>query len=151
MAERMGYDGYVYYESGEYDGVNNGWAEEVVGVMDCRPVIEDGEADLTTRDMRGFEAVRQGLRKWAVELDIVWDPTKTSFTALRNAYLNRTVISLWILDGLGTTSGSQGPAGSFVVTGFNRRETAGEVMIAQVTCKLARNTSAAGAPEWVII
>jgi len=138
----MGYDGYVYYNTA-YGG--GGLWILADGIMDCRPAIEDSEADLTTRDMRGFEAMRSGLRKWDIEIDMVWDPTIATFVAFRNAYLNRTQIGVRVFDGPVATVGSQGPVANYSVMQMNRRETLGEVQMATALCKLAQSTTA---PAW---
>ncbi len=148
MAERLGEQAYVYYKAGDWDGTSS-FTGELKGVLSSTPVIEDAEAQFTTRDMRGFEAFKQGLRRWHLDCEIVWDPTVTSFQAVRDAYLNRTNIALGILDGPVGTTGSQGPGGTYVVTRFTRVEDHGEVMKVEVSFRMTRNATTP--PAWITI
>lgn len=143
MADRMGFDGFLYYNTSGSGG--GGTWVELKGVEDVSLGMENAEADITTRDMRGYEAVRHGLRRWTVEVEIVWDPSIASFQAIRDAYLNKTVLGLRVLDGPTTTTGSQGPMADFVVLQFNRNEGQQNVMTVSVVMKLTRSTTA---PSW---
>lgn len=147
MAERRGDQAYLYYKAGNWDGTST-FTGEIAGVMSCTPIIEDTEAGFNTRDMRGFEAFDQGIRRWHLDCELVWDPTIVSFQAVRDAYLNRTTIALGILDGPVGTSGSQGPGGTYVVTRFSRVEEHGEVMKAEVSFRMTRHTTP---PAWITI
>lgn len=148
MAERRGDQAVIYYKAGNWDGTSV-FTGVLAGVLSATPIIEDTEANFDTRDMPGVEAFKQGMRRWHLDCELVWDPTIASFQAVRDAYLNRTNIALGILDGLVSVSGSQGPGGTYVVTRFNRVEEHGEVMKAEVSFRVTRNATNPSA--WITI
>lgn len=88
------------------------------------------------------------LDEYSVEIEIPNNPSDSGFQALRNARVNRSVISLAILDGPSTTVGSQGLWADFVVTAWNREENIDKEVVIKATCK---PTPTAVAPQWVSV
>ena len=79
---------------------------------------------------------------------MVWDSADTDFTAIRDAFLNKTAVELAVLDGDVVTTGSQGLRASFMVTSFSRNEPLEEAITVSVTMK---PTYSANPPEWMSI
>ncbi|MCY2923845.1 MAG: phage tail tube protein [Planctomycetota bacterium] len=109
---------------------------EMANVKDVTVNMEAGEADVTTRGNSGWRAKAPTLRECTVEFEMVWKPGDSGFEAMKDAYLAGTTVELAALDGGKSVSGSQGPKGSFSITGFNRKEPLEEAISVSVTAKL---------------
>ena len=110
---------------------------EMSNVKDVTLTLEAGEADITTRGNSGWRATAPTLRECTVEFEMVWRPNDAGFTAVKNAFLSSGTIELAILDQDRSTSGAQGPKGSFSITSFSRNEALEEAITVSVTAKLA--------------
>lgn len=114
---------------------------ELTNVKDVTVTMEKGEADVTTRANGGWKATVGTLKECTVEFEMVWKPSDTGFQAVKDAFLNNTLVSLAALTGEKATSGSEGPHGDFAITGFSRSEALEEAMTVKVTAKLSVYTA----------
>lgn len=123
-------------------------ATELSNVKDVTVSMEKNDADVTTRANAGWRATAPGLKECTIEFEMVWKPSDANFEAIRDAFLNDTLVHLAALTGDKATAGSEGPRGDFSITNFSRGEPLEEAMTASVTAKLSKWTEwheAAGA------
>ena len=118
---------------------------EMSNVKDVTLNLEAGEADITTRANGGWKATAASLRECSVEFEMVWKPGDAGFDAIKTAFLAGELVELAVLDGAKDAAGSQGPKGSFSVTGFSRSEPLEEAITVKVTAKLSVFD------EWVVV
>ena len=71
-----------------------------------------------------------------------------NFTALKDAFLNKTTIPLAIMDGDINTDGTQGLVAFYHVSNFSRNEPLEDVVTASVSLALAPVTTSTNAPNW---
>ena len=109
---------------------------EITNIKDVSISMEAGEADVTTRGNSGWRATAATLRECSAEFEMLWKPTDVSFTAIKNAFLNATNLSMAFL----SEESGQGPLGDFAVTNFSRNEPLEEGITVSVTVKLASFT-----------
>ena len=107
----------------------------VPNIKDLEISLETDEADVTTRDNSGWKQTLASLKDGSIEFDMIWDTADSDFTAIRDAWLNGTEFTFMALDGLEATTGSQGLASNFTVTGFSRSEPLAEAITVSVTLK----------------
>lgn len=138
----FGIDAKLYRNTGTFGSPV--W-NEVPNCKDLGISLEAAEADVTTRESGGWEAVLSALKKATIDWKMVYDTTDADWTAFRDAFLNRTSIELLILDGAVGTSGSQGLRVSVAVLNFGRTENLEEALITEVSVKPTR---ADNAPSW---
>ena len=122
--------------------------DEVPNVRDLTLNISASEADVTTRGNGGWKATVSAIKDAELSFEMVWDPDDTDFVAMRDAFLNNTVIALAVLDQASTTTGAQGIWADFRVTGFNKTENLEDAQRVSVTIKPGYS---AVAPEWVTV
>lgn len=118
---------------------------EMSNVRDVTLNLEAGEADITTRANSGWRATAPTLRECTCEFEMVWKPGDSGFDAIKAAFLGGSTIELAVLDQAKTTTGAQGPKGSFSITSFSRNEALEEAITVSVTAKLA------AFDEWVVV
>ncbi|QDU71039.1 phage tail tube protein [Mucisphaera calidilacus] len=116
---------------------------EMSNVKDVTLNLEAGEADVTTRANAGWRATAPTLRECTAEFEMLWQPGDAGFDAIKTAFLTASTISLAVLTGEKSTSGTEGPHGDFSITNFSRSEPLEEGVTVSVTAKLAVFT------EWV--
>lgn len=145
MSVKLGLDAKMFRNTGTY--VTPVW-DEIKNVRDVTLSLETGEADATTRGNNGWRATVATLKDGSVEFDMVWDAADDDFTALRDAFLNKTALDMAVMDGDIATSGSQGLRASFMITNFSRNEPLEEAITASVTVK---PTYSANPPEWMTV
>lgn len=105
MAYKLGAtDGKLYYNTASYASPT--W-DLVPNVDDLTLDIESDESDVSNRTMGGFEAIMPGLHKVTVEFGMVYDPSDTDYTTLRDAHLARTLKEYAVADGLIASNGTQ--------------------------------------------
>jgi len=143
MSVKLGLDAKMFRNTGTYS--TPVW-NEIKNVRDVTLSLETGEADATTRGNNGWRATVATLKDGSVEFDMVWDSADDDFTAIRDAFLNKTALELAVMDGDIATSGSQGLRASFMITNFSRNEPLEEAITAAVTVK---PTYSAHPPEWM--
>lgn len=148
MKTFLGIDGKIYRNTGTYAAPT--W-NEVPNVQDPGLGLESGEANVTTRAGGGFELTWETLKKASYEFKMVYDTDDQDWTALRDAWLNKTPVELLILDGPVGTAGSQGLRSPMAVLKFSRTEDNEGVMMTEVSTKPTRMADASGAqivPSW---
>ncbi|MEW4530206.1 phage tail tube protein [Maioricimonas sp. JC845] len=145
MGVRLGLEGKLYRNSASY--ATPTW-EELTNVRDLTLNLEAGEADVTTRGNAGWRAIVAALKDASIEFEMVWDPADSGFTALQQAFFNKTAVEFAVMDGDVTTSGSQGLRASMSITSFGRSEPLEEAMTVSVT---AKPTYADNPPEWMTV
>jgi hypothetical protein len=143
MSVKLGLDAKMFRNTGTF--ATPVW-NEIKNVRDVTLSLETGEADATTRGNNGWRATVATLKDGSVEFDMVWDSADDDFTAIRDAFLNKTALELAVLDGDVAAAGSQGLRASFMVTNFSRNEPLEEAITASVTVK---PTYSANPPAWM--
>ncbi len=143
MSVKLGLDAKMFRNTGTY--ATPVW-NEIKNVRDVTLSLETGEADATTRGNNGWRATVATLKDGSVEFDMVWDSADDDFTAIRDAFLNKTALEMAVLDGDVATPGAQGLRASFMVTNFSRNEPLEEAITASVTVK---PTYSANPPTWM--
>ena len=145
MSVKLGLDAKLFRNTGTYGTPT--W-NEITNVRDVTLNLEAGEADVTTRGNNGWRATVATLKDGSIEFEMVWDSADDDFTAIRDAFLNKTAVELAVLDGDVLTTGSQGLRASFMVTSFSRNEPLEEAITVSVTMK---PTYSVNPPEWMIV
>ena len=145
MSVKLGLDAKLFRNSGLY--ATPTW-NEITNVRDLTLNLEAGEADVTTRGNNGWRATVATLKDGSIEFEMIWDSEDTDFTAIRDAFLNKTAVELAVMDGDIVTSGSQGLRASFMVTSFSRNEPLEEAITVSVTMK---PTYSANPPDWMTV
>lgn len=145
MGVKLGMDAKLYYKAGGQEGTG-AWTE-LSNAKDVTLNMEKGEADVTTRANNGWRATAATLKEASVEFEMVWDTADAGFTAIKDAFLNNTVVGLQVLDGptAGTPAG-QGLQADFNITNFTRNEPLEEAITVSVTAKVAYSATA---PSWI--
>ena len=141
MAFKLGLSAKLYRDTG------SAW-DEVANVKNLTLNMDKGEADVSTRGNGGWKASVAALKDASVEFDMVWDLADADLTAIRNAYLNNTVVRFIIMDGAIDTAaaGAAGLKASFMVTKCSTTQNLEEAIMCQVTMKPTYSTTA---PAWV--
>jgi hypothetical protein len=137
MGFRLGLEAKLYYGTAGATATN-----ELTTVRDVTLNLEKGEADVTTRGSNGWRVTRGTLKDGSVEFELVWDTTDAGFVAIKNAFMNNTLIALAILD---AESGS-GLDADFEITAFSRSEPLEEALTVSVTAKPSYGTRY---PTWI--
>ena len=142
MTAQLGMDAKLYYNT---SGAGSGGWTLLGNCTDVTLSTETAEADVTTRGNNGWRAVVGTLKEGSVEFEMIWDTEDTDFVNFSDAFFNKTVMGLAVLDRV-DGAGAQGLVGDFQITNFTRTEPLEEAMKVQVTAKL---TFSANAPQWV--
>ena len=142
MAENfvLGMDAKLYYGddllSALVTPATNSW-NELDNCMDVNLSLTAGEAEITTRANSGWKATAATLKEGSIDFEMIWKPADADpgFTAIQEAWIGGTELSLMCLDGDEGTSDNQGLASNFVVTNFTRTEPLAEAIKVAVTIK----------------
>ena len=94
----------------------------------------------TRRGNNGNTSTYVTLHDPEYSFDISWDADEGAFTAVWDAFKDRDLIALAIMDGDIATTGSRGLVGNFSITGFERPEGLQDMVRAQTTVKPATET-----------
>lgn len=143
MAVKLGLDAKLFRNTGSYG--TPAW-NEITNVRDVTLSLEAGEADVTTRGNNGWRATVATLKDGSIEFEMVWDSADDDFTAIRDAFLNKTALELAVMDGPMGTPGSQGLRASFMIISFSRNEPLEEAITVSVTAKPTYSTNP---PTWL--
>ena len=112
--------------------------------------LERSTADASTRAGVGWRGNIPTLGDGGVEFEMLWDQggADANFTALKDAFLNKTTMPLAIMDGDINTDGTQGLVAFYHVSNFSRNEPLEDVVTASVSLALAPVTTSTNAPNW---
>jgi len=146
MGIKLGMDARLYRNNGG-DWTTPVWAV-INNVKDVTLNLDSEEADVTTRGNYGWKATMSTLRDGTIDFEMVWDSDDAGFTALQQAYFNKTSIIMLALDDAVTVSGAQGLKALFAVKNFSRNEPLSGAITANVSI---RPTYSANAPTWYTV
>ncbi len=138
MAEKIGFDGKLYRNTGTYG--TPVW-NEVKAVRDLRAPVEVAEHDVSSRKSR-LKISLPGLVALGVEFDMVHDKAEDDYTVLRDASMNGTLLEYAVMDENIATSGSDGWRMTCGLYGFGRNEPLEGGMTHDVVLKPAPSANA---------
>lgn len=137
MADIQGKDAKLYYGAAVVgagaDPSATSWTE-LTKARDVSLGIDVGESDASTR-ASSWKYSRPNLKAGGLEIELLWDNTNAGQTALRDACLNGTPISMACMDGSIAVTGSQGFVSNMNVYGFNRPEPLTDGVMLTITVK----------------
>ncbi len=107
-------------------------ATELTNVKDLTVNLSSEKIDVGTRASGDWMATAPGRKDGTITFNMQWSAADAGFVAIKNAWLNKTEIPFYALDGDKATSGKQGPAGNFNVTNFTRNEPLNEAVTVDV-------------------
>ena len=116
---------------------------EMSNVTNVQLSLSAGEADVTTRANSGWRATAATLREATATFDMVWKTDDAGFSAIKTAFLTSDTLEMAFLTGAVAVADSEGPYGTWSITGFDEGQPLEEAITVSVTCKLATFT------EWV--
>lgn len=137
MAARLGLKAKLYYRT----TVNSGTWNEIGNCKNVTLNLEKGEADVTTRTNNGWRATIGTLKDGSVEFQMVWDDQDTAFQAIRDAWLNDTVLEFAVMSGALTDPTSEGLNAVMSVLNFSRSEELEEAIMVDCTVKPTYHTT----------
>ena len=141
MSKKLGMEAKLYFDATPLaDGPSGATWTELTLAKDVTLNLDAGESDVTTRGNAGWRATRAALRAGSIEFELAWDASDTGLEAIRDAYLGGNEIALAAMDGNVATVGSEGLAGNFVITAFNRGEPLEDAITVSVTAKPSSKT-----------
>ena len=76
---------------------------EMKNVKNVTLNLEKAEADITTRAASGWRVYAGTLKEASIEFEMLYDTEDEDFTTILNAFLNGTVLSMFVSDGSGST------------------------------------------------
>jgi len=143
MANKIGADCKAYYGTVALAGTPDTGAWNLINNMrDLRLPVSVGEAEMNTRGGNsGWEAIVPTLLKGEITFEMLWDTADAAFTKLQTAFLAKAELAFAAMDGPIATKGSQGLAGNFYVTNFERNEPLQEGVKVSVTLKCSSRTA----------
>ena len=145
MGIKLGLEAKLFRNAGSYDIPD--W-KEITNVKDLTLNLEAGEADATTRGNNGWRATLATLKDGSIEFEMIWDTADAEFTAIKDAFFNKTPVELAVLDGDVATTGSQGLRAAMAITNFSRNEPLEEAISVSVT---AKPTYSDNPPAWMVV
>jgi hypothetical protein len=95
---------------------------EIGAVVEATLSGTASEAEVTNRASNGNAQFEPGKHTWEVSGTIKEDGADAGFVAIRDAYLNRTKLDIWALDGPTDVAGSQGLRADMKVFEWTRTE-----------------------------
>lgn len=142
MGVKFGMDAKLYFCAAGI-GSTPVWTE-LTNVKNVTLSLTKGEADVTTRANNGWKASAGTLKEASIEFEMVWNTDDAGFTAIKNAYMNNTIIGIAAMDGK-IDGASQGLWADCMVTDFSRDEPLEDAISVKVTVKPTYSTNA---PVW---
>lgn len=134
----LGFQAVLYYK---LDGMAEaGDPILLTNVRDVRPLLEAGEANVTTRASGGFEEMVPALFKAGLEFEMVVDPTDDAYADFKTAFLARQVVGIRFLDQL-EADGGTGFQGDMAIFKFTPAEPLDGAQLVTVTLKPTRGTT----------
>ena len=132
----VGLDAKLYYGAAGAMATN-----ELTNCKDLTLSQEVGGADSTTRGAKWRKKVPT-LFEGSLEWEMVWKPSDSGFTAIKDAFYNRAAIALAALD----SEDGSGWEGDFMITSFSRSEPLEDVLTVSVK---AEPTDSDREPQWI--
>jgi len=142
MAHVVGIDAKMYYDA---SGVGGSSWSELANVRDVTVSLEKAEIDVSNRAYGGWRANAGALKDATIEWDMIYDTTDAGFTAIRDAWLNDTVIGLAIMDQNITTVGAQGLHADCEIMSFSQPQPMEDAIKVNVR---AKPTYSSTDPSW---
>lgn len=136
-------DAKLYYNTGSYGSPT--WTL-ICNVKDLTLTMESAETDVTTRCGSGFREYVAGLTDVTIDFSMLYDPSDSTWEALRGHFFAKTAVEMLVLDGPVATAGSEGLRATCFVKSFTRNETLGEALMTDVSLRPTPNANAA--PAW---
>jgi hypothetical protein len=136
---RLGENGKIYYQTSAV--VSTTYTVPSTTVDNVKDVKVSGKHDTpeyTTRNNSGKKQFAVSLTDITVGFQLKVPgsgSSDTAYAAIRDAWKNKTEIAIWALTDDKAVSGSEGPAGNFVVSDFSIEEGNGNVLFANVELK----------------
>jgi len=122
------------------------WTEVTI-VGDATISGERPEADMAARgDV--VAKFRVGILRWQVEFDLVYQNGHAGYDAIRDAFLNKTVLDMLFLDGASGTTDNEGLRSELYFTNFGRVEPMEDKLTVPVT---GRPADTSNAPTWYTV
>jgi hypothetical protein len=123
----LGKDSHAYYSATPVTSTSYATplasTTEITNIKDLKINFTTDKADISTRGSGGWKSTAATLKDATITFTMVWKPGDTGFTAIFTAWNTNAEIAFFALDGVKTaSSGSQGPAGNWMVTSFSRSE-----------------------------
>ncbi|MFQ5733009.1 MAG: hypothetical protein ACE5KM_13795 [Planctomycetaceae bacterium] len=118
MGFEIGLDAKTYRNTGTW-GIPT--FDEISNIQEVTTTLDASEAEAKARGLT-YTEFRRGIINAVVNITMLYSGADTDFVALRDAFLNDTLIELYIADGLAATSGTQGLRGEFTVLSMERGE-----------------------------
>jgi hypothetical protein len=128
----------LYYSA---SGKSAGSWVEITNTKDVTLTMEKGQTDVSTRANAGWKAMAATQKDATIEWDMVWNPSDAGFAAVKDSFLNDTVLGLAAM----SEAGGEGLIADCVVTSFSRSEPLQEAITVKVQ---AKPTYSGSAPEW---
>jgi predicted secreted protein len=139
MGVKFGFNAQLEYNTSGVGGAGS-W-ETLSNAKDVTLSLETAEADATTRANNGWRATVAGLKDGSVEFEMVWDTGDAGFTAVKDAFMNNTVLGLKVLDG----ATGEGLVADFNIFQFSRSEPLDGLITVSVSAKIAYSETP---PTW---
>jgi len=127
-----------YRNTGSYGSPT--W-NEITPVRDLNLNLDKGAAEVKAR-LSTWTQNLPTLKTADLEFGIIADTAIDDYNALRDAYLNDTVVDVAVADGAIATTGTQYFRADYYATGFKRGEPLEEVATVDITMKLAYSSNA---------
>lgn len=147
----LGPDAHAYYAAALFTAANAAAVEaasltEFTTAMDVDPDLSQGDVDITTRlEARdGWRVSAPTLKEATVPFKMRWKPGDAGFEKIKDAWLGGDEIGMAFLDQDKSTAGAQGPAGNWIVTGFQKHEPIEGAQTVDVTVKMSSY------PQWYV-
>lgn len=139
MQYRLGENAKVYYSGTAVTSTTYTLPTTTIDrVQDVVVGAKNDTPEHTTRDSGGQKQYGASLQDLGVKFKIkvpASGGTDAAYSALRDAFINKTEIAIFALDDLKAVIGAEGPAGNFVVASFDRDETGGKILFCDVELK----------------
>jgi len=128
-----------YFGAVQIDGTSNTVVAvlpamtEAGNIKDLSVALEKDMEDITVRGDNGWKTNAGVLKGVTVDFNIKWLGNEALFTAVRDAFINDTLLPAVILDQSKFVVGAQGPAANWEVAKFDREENLANILMANVS------------------
>ena len=139
----IGLNAKAYRNTGTYASPT--WVE-LDAVRDVTLNLEKSMGDVSSRASSWMRSL-PALKNASIEFELLYDGADTGVQAIRDAFLNDTLIDMAFMDGDMDTAGSQGLRAECHVENFSRSEPLEEPILVSVTLRPAADTT--NVPTWL--